>query len=78
VSALIHAATLVTAGIYLLLRSSWLLEYSPLGLIIIVLTGSITAFFAATSGLVQNDIKRIIAFSTISQLGYMVAAVGLN
>ena len=59
VSALIHAATLVTAGIYLLLRSSWILEYSPLALIIIVLVGSITAFFAATSGLVQNDIKRI-------------------
>jgi len=78
VSALIHAATLVTAGIYLLLRSSWILEYSPLSLIVIVLVGSITAFFAATSGLVQNDIKRIIAFSTISQLGYMVAAVGLS
>jgi NADH-ubiquinone oxidoreductase chain 5 len=78
VSALIHAATLVTAGIYLLLRSSWLLEYSPFALIVIVLIGSITAFFAATSGLVQNDIKRIIAFSTISQLGYMVAAVGLS
>lgn len=76
VSALIHAATLVTAGIYLLLRSSWLLEYSPIALIVIVLIGSITAFYAATSGLVQNDIKRIIAFSTISQLGYMVAAVG--
>lgn len=78
VSALIHAATLVTAGIYLLLRSSWLLEYSPLSLIVIVLIGSITAFFAATSGLVQNDIKRIVAFSTISQLGYMVAAIGLS
>jgi NADH-ubiquinone oxidoreductase chain 5 len=78
VSALIHAATLVTAGIYLLLRSSWLLEYSPLSLVIIVLVGSITAFFAATSGLVQNDIKRIVAFSTISQLGYMVAAIGLS
>ena len=56
VSALIHAATLVTAGIYLLLRSSWLLDYSHLSLIIIVLVGSIKAFFAATSGLVQNDI----------------------
>jgi NADH-ubiquinone oxidoreductase chain 5 len=78
VSALIHAATLVTAGIYLLLRSSWLLEYSPLSLIVIVLVGSITAFFAATSGLVQNDVKRIVAFSTISQLGYMVAAIGLS
>ena len=61
VSALIHAATLVTAGIYLLLRSSWILEYSPLALLIILLTGSITAIFAATSGLVQNDIKRISA-----------------
>ena len=61
VSALLHAATLVTAGIYLLLRSSWILEYSPLALLIILLTGSITAIFAATSGLVQNDIKRISA-----------------
>ena len=61
VSALIHAATLVTAGIYLLLRSSWILEYSPLALIVILLVGSITAIFAATSGLVQNDIKRISA-----------------
>jgi NADH-ubiquinone oxidoreductase chain 5 len=78
VSALIHAATLVTAGIYLLLRSSWILEYSPLALIVIVLVGSITAIFAATSGLVQNDLKRIIAFSTISQLGYMVAAIGIS
>ena len=66
---MLHAATLVTAGIYLLLRSSWLFEHSPISLIVIVLVGSITAFFAATSGLVQNDIKRIIAFSTISQLG---------
>lgn len=76
VSSMLHAATLVTAGIYLLLRSSWLLEQSPISLLVIVLIGSITAFFAATSGLFQNDIKRIIAFSTISQLGYMVAAVG--
>jgi hypothetical protein len=70
VSALIHAATLVTAGIYLLLRSSPLLEFSPTGLLIITLVGATTAFFAATCGLVQNDLKRIIAFSTISQLGY--------
>jgi NADH-ubiquinone oxidoreductase chain 5 len=70
VSALIHAATLVTAGIYLLLRSSPLLEFSPTGLLIITLVGASTAFFAATCGLVQNDLKRIIAFSTISQLGY--------
>jgi len=78
VSALIHAATLVTAGLYLLLRSSPILEYSPTALLVITLIGSSTAFFAATCGLVQNDLKRIIAFSTISQLGYMVMAVGLS
>lgn len=78
VSALLHAATLVTAGIYLLLRSSPILEYSSTALLIITLIGATTAFFAATSGLVQNDLKRIIAFSTISQLGYMVMAVGLS
>lgn len=73
-----HAATLVTAGIYLLLRSSPILEYSPTALLVITLVGATTAFFAATTGLVQNDLKRIIAFSTISQLGYMVMAVGLS
>ena len=76
VSALIHAATLVTAGLYLLVRSSPLLEYSSTALLVITLVGATTAFFAATCGLVQNDLKRIIAFSTISQLGYMVMAVG--
>ena len=70
VSALLHAATLVTAGIYLLLRSSPILEYSPTALLILTFIGSTTAFVAATSGLVQNDLKRIVAFSTISQLGY--------
>ena len=78
VSALLHAATLVTAGIYLLLRSSPILEYSPTALLVITLVGASTAFFAATTGLVQNDLKRIIAFSTISQLGYMVMAIGLS
>lgn len=78
VSALLHAATLVTAGIYLLVRSSPILEYSTTALLVITLVGSSTAFFAATCGLVQNDLKRIIAFSTISQLGYMVMAVGLS
>ena len=78
VSALIHAATLVTAGLYLLVRSSPILEFSSTGLLIITLVGASTAFFAATCGLVQNDLKRIIAFSTISQLGYMVMAVGLS
>jgi NADH-ubiquinone oxidoreductase chain 5 len=78
VSALLHAATLVTAGLYLLVRSSPLLEYSPTALLVITLIGASTAFFAATCGLVLNDIKRIIAFSTISQLGYMVMAVGIS
>nr|WVH38246.1 NADH dehydrogenase subunit 5 [Trametes gibbosa] len=78
VSALIHAATLVTAGLYLLVRSSPILEYSSTSLLVITLVGASTAFFAATCGLVQNDLKRIIAFSTISQLGYMVMAVGLS
>jgi len=78
VSALIHAATLVTAGIYLLLRSSPLLEFSSTALLIITLVGASTAFIAATCGLVANDLKRIIAYSTISQLGYMVMAVGLS
>ena len=78
VSALIHAATLVTAGLYLLVRSSPILEYSTTALLVITLVGASTAFFAATCGLVQNDLKRIIAFSTISQLGYMVMAVGLS
>ena len=78
VSALLHAATLVTAGLYLLVRSSPLLEYSPTALLVITLIGASTAFFAATCGLVLNDIKRIVAFSTISQLGYMVMAVGIS
>ena len=78
VSALLHAATLVTAGIYLLIRSSPILEYSPTALLVITLIGSSTAFFAATVGLVQNDLKRIIAFSTISQLGCMVMAIGIR
>ena len=78
VSALLHAATLVTAGIYLLLRCSPILEYSPTALLVITIVGSSTAFFAATCGLVTNDLKRIIAMSTISQLGYMVMAIGLS
>ena len=78
VSALLHAATLVTAGIYLLIRISPILEFSGSVLLIITLIGSSTAFFAATCGLLQNDLKRIIAFSTISQLGYMMMAIGLS
>ena len=78
VSALLHAATLVTAGIFLLLRSSPILSYSSDALLVITLIGSITAFVAGTTALVQNDLKRIIAFSTISQLGYMMIAIGLS
>jgi NADH-ubiquinone oxidoreductase chain 5 len=78
VSALLHAATLVTAGIYLLIRVSPILEYSSTALLIITIIGSTTAFIAATCGLLANDLKRIIAFSTISQLGYMMMAIGLS
>jgi NADH-ubiquinone oxidoreductase chain 5 len=78
VSALLHAATLVTAGIYLLIRVSPILEYSSTALLVITIIGSTTAFIAATSGLLANDLKRIIAFSTISQLGYMMMAIGLS
>ena len=78
VSALIHAATMVTAGVFLLIKCSPLLEYSNVALNIITVIGSLTAFFAATTGLVQNDLKRVIAYSTCSQLGYMVFACGLS
>jgi proton-translocating NADH-quinone oxidoreductase chain L len=78
VSALIHAATMVTAGVFLLARCSYIFEFSPLSLNIVVLVGSATAFFAATTGLFQNDMKRVIAYSTCSQLGYMVFACGLS
>ena len=78
VSALIHAATMVTAGVFLIIRCSFLFEYAPEVLNIIVVLGSITALFAATTGLFQNDIKRVIAYSTCSQLGYMVFACGLS
>ena len=78
VSALIHAATMVTAGVFLIIRSSYLFEYSPLALNIVVFVGSCTAFFAATTGLFQNDLKRVIAYSTCSQLGYMIFACGLS
>jgi NADH-ubiquinone oxidoreductase chain 5 len=78
VSALIHAATMVTAGVFLLARSSPLLEYAPEALLIVILIGSITSFFAATMGILQNDLKRVIAYSTCSQLGYMIFACGLS
>jgi len=78
VSALIHAATMVTAGVFLLARSSPLFEYSPTALFIVTIFGAMTAFFAASTGLLQNDLKRVIAYSTCSQLGYMVFACGLS
>ena len=78
VSALIHAATMVTAGVFLIARCSFLFEYSAFSLNIIIFIGSLTAFFASTTGVFQNDIKKVIAYSTCSQLGYMVFACGLS
>ncbi len=76
VSALIHAATMVTAGVFLVCRMSPVIEYAPLAGNFIIIVGALTAFVAATIGLVQNDIKRVIAYSTMSQLGYMFVAAG--
>ena len=76
VSALIHAATMVTAGVFMVARLSPLFEAAPGALTVVVVVGATTAFFAATVGLVQNDIKRVIAYSTCSQLGYMFVALG--
>ncbi len=78
VSALIHAATMVTAGVFLVCRMSPLYEYAPQASAFITVLGATTAFFAATVGLVQNDIKRVIAYSTCSQLGYMFVAAGVG
>jgi NADH-quinone oxidoreductase subunit L len=78
VSALIHAATMVTAGVFLVARCSPLFEYAPDALAFVTVIGATTAFFAATIGLVQNDIKRVIAYSTCSQLGYMFFAAGVS
>ncbi|WP_323020638.1 NADH-quinone oxidoreductase subunit L [Pararhodobacter sp.] len=78
VSALIHAATMVTAGVFLVSRMSPLMEYATDTRTFIVFIGTLTAFFAATVGLVQNDIKRVIAYSTCSQLGYMFVAAGVG
>ncbi len=78
VSALIHAATMVTAGVFMVARLSPLFELSQTALIVVTIVGATTAFFAATVGVAQNDIKRVIAYSTCSQLGYMFAALGLG
>jgi NADH-quinone oxidoreductase subunit L len=78
VSALIHAATMVTAGVFMVARLSPIFELAPTALIVVTAVGAFTAIFAATIGLVQTDIKRVIAYSTTSQLGYMFAALGLG
>ncbi len=78
ISALIHAATMVTAGIFMVARMSPLFEFSEVALTVVVTIGAITALFMALIGLVQNDIKRIVAYSTLSQLGYMTVALGVS
>jgi len=78
VSALIHAATMVTAGVFLVCRMSPIMEFAPNAMTFVTFLGATTAFFAATVGLVQNDIKRVIAYSTCSQLGYMFVAAGVG
>ncbi len=78
VSALIHAATMVTAGVFMVCRLSPMFEYAPVALAMVTIVGGFTAFFAASIGLVQNDIKRVIAYSTCSQLGYMFFAAGVG
>src|SRR2546423_317762 len=78
VSALIHAATMVTAGVYMVVRCSAIFTHAPMALFIVALIGAATAIFAATIGIAQNDIKKVLAYSTISQLGYMFLACGVG
>lgn len=78
VSALIHAATMVTAGVFLMIRFSPLLEFTPYVLFLMIIFGALTAFFASMVGVFQNDLKKIIAYSTCSQLGYMIFCCGLS
>ncbi len=78
VSALIHAATMVTAGVYMVVRSNVLFRLSPDAMLVVAIVGGITAIFAATIGLAQNDIKKVLAYSTVSQLGYMFLAAGVG
>ena len=78
VSALIHAATMVTAGVFLIIRISPVLESTPLILLLVILLGALTAFMSGTIGLVQSDLKKVIAYSTCSQLGYMVMICGFS
>jgi NADH-quinone oxidoreductase subunit L len=78
VSALIHAATMVTAGVYMVVRSNVLFRMSPTAMAVVAIIGAATALFAATIGLAQNDIKKVLAYSTVSQLGYMFLAAGVG
>src|ERR1700685_4346773 len=78
VSALIHAATMVTAGVYMVARSNALFVLAPRSMLVVAVVGALTAIFAASIGLVQNDIKRVLAYSTVSQLGYMFLALGVG
>src|SRR2546421_5509569 len=78
VSALIHAATMVTAGVYVVARSHILFTHAPTAMLVVAIVGCATAFFAATIGLVQRDIKKVLAYSTVSQLGYMFLACGVG
>jgi NADH-quinone oxidoreductase subunit L len=78
VSALIHAATMVTAGVYMVSRSHLIFERAPIALTVVAIIGTITAFFAATIGIAQTDIKKVLAYSTVSQLGYMFMACGVG
>ena len=78
VSALIHAATMVTAGVYMVARSNFIFQMAPEAMTVVAVIGALTALFAACIGLVQNDIKRVLAYSTVSQLGYMFLALGVG
>ena len=78
VSALIHAATMVTAGVYMIGRNAVLFSHAPQTLAIVAIVGAATAFLAGTIALLQNDIKKVLAYSTVSQLGYMFLAVGVG
>jgi NADH-quinone oxidoreductase subunit L len=78
VSALIHAATMVTAGVYMVARSHVIFEHAPSAMMVVAIIGTLTAFFAATIGIAQTDIKKVLAYSTVSQLGYMFMACGVG
>ena len=78
VSALIHAATMVTAGVYMVARMNPLFSRAPIAMLVVAIVGAVTAFYSATIGLVQTDIKKVLAYSTVSQLGYMFLACGVG